>query len=514
VDPTNQETTLVDLFDAVAARAPDAIAVEYRDTRLTYAELQRASQRMAAYLRREIRIGRGDRVAVCLDPTADLIVSLLAILRCGAAYVPLDVQNPVQRNAFIAADCRPRALVGEPGAVGGGMPTIVVDVVAKVTRTATDEAREPNTVVSAGEAHDVCYVIYTSGTTGRPKGVPVSHGNVRALFAATADLFDFTADDAWLLYHSIAFDFSVWEIWGALLHGARLVIADRWTKLSPQACAALVVGRGVTVLNQTPTAFGLLAPALQEQIDGAEPALRYVIFGGERLQAAALRPWADRFGVDRPALVNMFGLTEATVHTTYHRVVADDLASEVSVIGGPLPGFVTRIVNETGRAADRGELYVAGPQVASGYLGRPDLTAARFGPDPLGVLDGIVFYRTGDVVDRRDGLLRFVGRADRQTKIRGHRIELGEVEAAVRAVNGVAEACVLVGGPADRPSLLCGYTTRSGQPLPGRTVRTAMRTRVPQYMLPTRFQWFERMPLTVNGKVDEHSLRKEMELSR
>jgi acyl-CoA synthetase (AMP-forming)/AMP-acid ligase II len=242
-------------------------------------------------------------------------------------------------------------------------------------------------------------------------------------------------------------------------------------------------------------------------------ALRYVVFGGERLSMAVLRPWVERRGLDEPALVNMYGLTEATVHTTYHRVTADDLAGDESVIGRPLPGFVARVVDDSDRGSLRGELLVAGPQVAAGYLNRPELTADRFRADPTGESDR-TFYRTGDLVEVRGDDLVYLGRADRQIKVRGHRIELGEIEAAVSAVDDVAEACVVLARHRDGPALVCAYTTHSGRPLRSRALRLAVRNRVPQYMLPASFQWFASMPLTVNGKTDVQILKSEMELTR
>jgi amino acid adenylation domain-containing protein len=497
--------TLVHQFDRAVSRNRNAIAVECGPTQATYAELDAASRRLAHHLRTSAQVRPGDFVAICLEPGVDMVVAVLAILRCRAAYVPLDGQNPMERNRLILSDCRPRVLLGTADGTDLSIPTIPADAMGDLawSGAAADDA-DDSADDGAGGPADVCYVIYTSGTTGQPKGVPITHANVLALFSATERLFDFSPDDAWLLYHSIAFDFSVWELWGALLTGARVVVVDRWMKLDPEACVALVVDRRVTVLSQTPTAFGVTARALLEK--DADTALRYVVFGGERLTMAALRPWAQRHGLDRPALVNMYGLTEVTVHTTFHRVTQ-------RAIGHPLPGLVARVVDASGRDSDHGELMVAGPQVASGYLHKPDLTAERFGPDPLGELDA-TFYRTGDLVKRRADGFVYIGRSDRQVKIRGHRIELGEIEAAISAIEGVAEASVLSLDRSDQPTLECAYTTHSGRPLPLRALRSAVRARLPQYMLPARFHWLAVMPLTVNGKTDVQSLKNEMELAR
>ncbi len=510
-------STLPAGFEDVAARFPASPAVEFGAERLTYAELAAAARRVAAHLHLTWGIGPGDRVALCVEPSIDTVVCILAIVSCGAAYVPLDVAGPARRNRLIIEDCAPNLLIGgiggTDGADAGDTARPVPVLSAGVIRDIRGQRTEPPPLEAGAGPDDICYIIYTSGTTGSPKGVPVSHRNVGALIAATAGLFEFRDDDVWMLYHSVAFDFSVWELWGALLTGACLVVVDRWAKLSPALCADIVVSRGVTVLNQTPTAFAVLAGAILNRCaESGRLALRYVVFGGERLAVAALRPWADRFGLDAPELINMYGLTEATVHATFHRVTPADLTGAGSPIGRPLPGFVARVIDERGQPAGRGELMVAGPQVAAGYLNRPELTARRFGPDPLGLL-AATFYRTGDLVDVRGGELTYAGRSDQQVKIRGHRVELGEVAAAVLAVPGVSEACVVL-LDADEPLLGCGYTTRDGSALTLRELRGELRTRIPQYMLPSRFRLFDRLPLTVNGKVDTAAVRSEMEARR
>ena len=491
-----RDFTLLQSFDEIVRLMPERTALVRGDERVGYASLAAASKRVARLIRDRFGAGPGDLVALGLDPGPDAVVALLAILRCGAAYVPLDVQNPAERNRLIVEDCHPCGLIGVEAE---GIAHLGAD---ELHRAAWDELGEQAEPVEFG-ADALCYVIYTSGTTGRPKGVPVTHRNVQALFAAAAEHFVLGPDDTWLLYHSLAFDFSVWELWGPLLYGGRLVIVDRWTKLDADGCARLILDERVTVLSQTPTAFALLSKAIARATPAGDASpLRYVVFGGERLGMPSLRAWAERFGLDAPRLINMYGLTEATVHTTVHRLSAADLAREESVIGRPLPGFVARVVDADGHAAQSGELVVAGPQVVPGYLNRPEATAARFGADPLGLREDLLFYRTGDRVCLRDGELVYLGRVDRQVKIRGHRLELGEIEAAALALPDVTEAVVVVLEEASGTILGCGYTTRSGTALPARQLRGELLSRIPQYMLPARFRWFERLPLTVNGKTD------------
>lgn len=487
----------------VAARFPHAVAVDDGRRQLTYREMLAAADGFAARLRDRAGIRPGDRVALCLPPTADLVVALLGVLRAGACYVPLDQRNPPARSDLVLADARPRALIAAAGVVGAVAPGCVRIDPAEV---ATPTPGEPDAAPSDPELP--AYVIYTSGTTGRPKGVPVTSTNVAALFEATRGLFAFGPDDTWVLFHSVAFDFSVWEIWGALLHGGRLLVPDDRTRLSSAAFAGLLADRGVTVLNLTPTAFCVLSRAvLADDVDTDRLRLRYVIFGGERLAPEVVRPWVRRFGLARPELVNMYGLTEATVHATHHRIGTTDLDGDASVIGRPLPGFTVRVLDDDGRDASRGQLVLAGPQVAGGYLNAPELTARRFVPGP----GGVPYYHSGDLVETLPGgKLAYLGRADRQVKVRGHRIELGEVEAALRALSGVADSVVLpLPAPSGEPELVCAYTTFDDREIDPRLLRRGLRERVPQHMWPARYRWLPALPMTSNGKVDHERLRRE-----
>ncbi|MFL6236491.1 MAG: amino acid adenylation domain-containing protein, partial [Thermoanaerobaculia bacterium] len=351
------------------------------------------------------------------------------------------------------------------------------------------------------------YVIYTSGSTGRPKGVAVTHANVDRLFTATDPWFDFNAGDVWTLFHSYAFDFSVWEIWGALLHGGRLVVVPYWVSRSPEAFHELLAAERVTVLNQTPSAFRQLIWTAEGK--PADLPLRYVVFGGEALEPASLAPWIARYG-ERPRLINMYGITETTVHVTYRPVGEGDLAAG-SRIGVPIPDLAVHLLDPGLRPVPvgaPGEIHVGGAGLALGYLGRPDLTAERFLPDPFSCRPGARLYRSGDLARRLpDGDLEYLGRADQQVKIRGFRIEPGEIEAALATQPGVREAVVLarsdrsVGSLADRRlvAYVTGDTTADA-------LRQALGERLPDYMIPAAFVFLEALPLTGNGKVDRRAL--------
>ncbi|MGX6449802.1 AMP-binding protein, partial [Patulibacter sp. S7RM1-6] len=340
--------------------------------------------------------GRGTLVALALPRTVDLVVALVAVLRTGAGYLPLDPAYPAERLRQTVDDAAP-VLAVTTGAVDdgalAGVPTVRLDepglrdeLAARSPDPLTAQERPP------ARPDDVAYVIYTSGSTGRPKGVQVAHRNVVRLLTATDGWFGFGPDDTWTLFHSTAFDFSVWELWGALLYGGRLVVVPHEVSRSPAAFLELLADERVTVLNQTPSAFWALVAADGDAPDvGARLGLRLVVFGGEALELAKLVPWYDRHPDDAPRLVNMYGITETTVHVTYRPLTAADARAaapgDPSPIGVPIPDLTARVLDAGGHPVPPnvvGELHVAGGGVARGYLGRPDLNAERFPPDPFG----------------------------------------------------------------------------------------------------------------------------------
>jgi amino acid adenylation domain-containing protein len=326
-------------------------------------------------------------------------------------------------------------------------------------------SRVPTRPVPAVSWRDPAYVIYTSGSTGRPKGVVVPHSSVVTLLANTRPDMDFGPSDVWVQFHSFSFDFAVWELWGALAHGGELLVPEYGLTRSPVDFHRLVRERGVTVLNQTPSAFYQFIEADRH---AGEPvtALRRIIFGGEALDLGRLRGWVERHGTGSPELVNMYGITETTVHVT-HRVLTDedfDLGDDISPIGGPIPGLATYLLDDRLRPVPPGRvgaIYVAGDQVSLGYLGRPGLTAGRFVANPFAD-DGSRMYHTGDLARRTlDGELEFAGRADDQVQLKGFRIELGEVESAIRELDGVVDVAVTVADSGDHlVAHVVGYGAR------------------------------------------------------
>ncbi|MEV0729601.1 amino acid adenylation domain-containing protein [Polymorphospora sp. NPDC050346] len=486
------DESLYRLFADQVRRTPDNIAVTAGDTHLTYAELDAAAGRVAARLAR-LRVGAGDLVAVCLPRTADLVTGVLGILRAGAAYVPVDPDQPADRMAHILADSGVKAVLAPADfalPAGGHVRVSMADL--------PDEQGPVAAVTGA----DLAYLIYTSGSTGRPKAVMIPHGNVVRLMRATDDWYHFDDTDVHTLFHSAAFDASVWELWGALLYGGRLVVVPYWETRSPERFHELLRHERVTVLEQTPAAFRQLVAVDERRPDAGELALRVVVLVGEALDPDSVRRWFDRHGEERPRLVNMYGITETTVHVTYQVLSRELLARCASPIGVALPDMPVRVVDAAGRPAPIGvwgELLVGGPAVSYGYLGRPELTARRFVP-----ADGDRLYRSGDLVRwLSDGTLEYLGRADQQVKVRGFRIELGEIETALTDHAGVTDAVVVVRGEADNP-LLVGYVVGTGYD--EAALRAHLAARLPAYMVPAHLVRLDAIPLTGNGKTDRKAL--------
>ena len=459
---TRAAPTLVSIpamFAAQVVRAPDAVAVTFEGRSLTYGELDGAANRLANLLAAH-GAGPGERVALLLPRSIEAVVAILAVLKTGAAYVPLDPAHPDARVGFVLGDSVPAVAITNaelrPRLSEFELPVIDVDDAAVV---------EPATGLPAPSVEEIAYIIYTSGTTGVPKGVAVTHRNVAQLLdSLDAEL---GLGQVWSQCHSMAFDFSVWEIWGALLYGGRLLIVPDAVVRSPEDLHALLVSEQVNVLSQTPSAFYALqtADALQRE-RGQQLKLQSIVFGGEALEPRRLETWLSNHP-GLPRMINMYGITETTVHASFREIGDGDVEKNVSPIGVPLAHLAFFVLDQWLRpvpAGVVGELYVAGAGLACGYVGRSDLTASRFVACPFeGV--GARMYRTGDQVRWGvDGQLQYVGRADEQVKIRGYRIELGEVHAALAGLPEVGDAAVIA--REDRPGdkRLIGYITGTANP--------------------------------------------------
>ena len=390
--------TLHALFEAQAARAPDAIALEFGTSRMTYGELDVRANQIAHWLHRR-GVGAEVRVGICLDRGMDAIVAMLAILKAGGAYVPIDPMYPPERRSFICEDSG-AAFVITSAALAPGLacvPQLALDSPESVEELGRAPVSSPGVSVSP---IGLAYIIYTSGSTGRPKGCMISHANVVRLMQATEDRYGFSSGDCWTVFHSFAFDFSVWEVWGALLHGGRAVIVPFMASRSPAQLVDLIRAHRVTVLNQTPSAFRQFMHEVLSRDALPELPLRWVVFGGEALEPSTLRPWFRRFGDQRPRLVNMYGITETTVHVTFRELQTSDAEKPMSLIGYPLPDLSLHVLDRHLASTPlgvAGEIYVGGAGCARGYLERPALTAERFIPDPFSSTPGARLYRTGDL---------------------------------------------------------------------------------------------------------------------
>ncbi|WJR33171.1 amino acid adenylation domain-containing protein [Mycobacteroides immunogenum] len=496
-------TSIPELFAAQVARAPEAVAITCGERSWSYGELDATANRLANHL--VTRGARpGERVALLLPRTGEAIAAILAVLKTGAAYLPIDPAHPDSRVEFVLGDAAPIAAVTTaellPRLAASGVSAIDIDDPAVSQQSAA--------ALPVPAVDDIAYIIYTSGTTGAPKGVAVTHRNVAQLLESLdAEL---ALGQVWTQCHSLAFDYSVWEIWGALLYGGRLLVVPDAVVRSPEDLHALLVSEEVSVLSQTPSAFYALqtADALQPEV-GQQLKLQTVVFGGEALEPQRLSSWFDSHP-GLPRMINMYGITETTVHASFREIGDGDVDSNSSPIGVPLEHLAFFVLDGWLRKVPVGvvgELYVAGAGQASGYLGRSDLTTTRFVACPFGA-PGSRMYRTGDLVQwGEDGQLRYVGRADKQVKIRGYRIELGEVHAALARVEGVDQAAVIA--REDRPGdkRLVGYITEStAGTLDPAVVRATLAERLPAYMVPAAVVVLDTLPLTVNGKLDTRAL--------
>ena len=505
--------SLIARFTAQVNRSPDAIAVcTPAGEHLTYQQLDERSNRLAYHL-----VGSGvtteTPVGLFIERTPELLVGLIAILKAGGAYVPIDPAYPAERIAFIIEDAQAPTILTHSH-LAAQLPELTAAVIAIDKLPAMTEVPSPPPLPVIGP-DQAAYIIYTSGSTGTPKGCIVPHHQTVRLFDATDHWFHFNPQDVWTLFHSPAFDFSVWEIWGALLYGGRLVVVPHATSRDPDAFLSLLRTEKVTVLNQTPSAFGQLDAAdLAADGAAADPlSLRTVIFGGEALDIGRLRGWWERHGDQSPRLVNMYGITETTVHVTYRPLSSSDLASaHRSVIGEVIPDLRVYLLDPYGQPVPigaTGEIHVGGAGVARGYLHRPDLTSTRFIPDPFSPQPDARLYRSGDLARwLPDGDLEYLGRADHQVKIRGFRIELGEIEATLTSHPEVSSAVVIAHGEPSGDVRLVAYGTTptiASPPEPS-PLRQHLATRLPDYMIPSSFIWVETFPLTPNGKVDRDAL--------
>lgn len=521
-------------FEQQALRWPERVALSYRDQQLTYQQLDQRANSQAERLRGE-GVAAGDLVALILPRGIELVVQVLAALKVGAGYVPIDPNYPLERVEWMLQSSQPALLLshynlgqrlwpaGPPDSLRQRIRWTDRNKDAELTKPGLTPELTPTLDEDLARANglDIAYIIFTSGSTGKPKGVMVGHPQVMSLLDAALPLVGCDHTDVWTLFHSLAFDFSVWELWGALTSGGRLCIVPQDIAWSPDSFASLLREEQVTVLNQTPSAFYALTQAeTQARAQGAPAlALRNVIFGGEALNLQQLARWWSCYPVAEPRLINMYGITETTVHVTWLELTPALADIEGSPIGEALPGLELYLLDSALNPVaegEPGEMHVGGRQLALGYLGRPDLTASRFIANPSN--PGQRLYRSGDLAVRREGQLLYLGRADRQLKIRGFRIEPAEVEAAI-ATHPAVERCAVIAQPAKdcqtHEGLLAFLVAKPGasDPLPDSTrLRHYLADHLPVHCLPSECLFVASLPLTINGKLDQAALLQQWQL--
>ncbi|MFZ6180955.1 non-ribosomal peptide synthase/polyketide synthase [Nannocystis pusilla] len=481
-------------FEEQAARTPDAVALVFGDQQLNYRELDERSNQLAHHLR-GLGVGPEVRVALCVERSLEMLVGLLAILKAGGAYVPLDPSYPQDRLAFMLADARPAVLLTQ-ARLRDSLPPH--DVVVHLDAPTWQQQPSTSPAVDVGPDHAI-YVIYTSGSTGRPKGVLNTHRGLDNRLRWMQRAYGLTASDAILQKTPLSFDVSGWELWWPLLEGARMVIAAPEGHKDPRYLAALIATAGVTVLHFVPSMLGVFLAATEPR---ERASLRLVFASGEALPGHLRDAW---YAGNRGELHNLYGPTEAAIDVTSHACRPDETGPVP--IGRPIDNTRTYVLDAAFRPVPvgvAGELYLAGVQLARGYLGRPGLTAERFVPDPFSQ-PGARMYRTGDLARfRDDGALEFLGRIDHQVKIRGFRIELGEIEAALAAHPSVRDCVVVAREDATGDKRLVAYVV--GDDLAMSELRESLSASLPDYMVPSAFVFLDALPLNPNGKVDRKAL--------
>lgn len=501
-----QDKTIHQLFEEAAEKWPDSPALSLSGETLTYSELNERANQLAHHI---ISLGvQGDNlIGICMERSFDLIVGILAILKAGGAYLPIDLSYPHDRTTFMLQDAGVKILLTQ-SKLSESLDLENVNLIL-VDSFKPEKSFSYNPDIKVNP-ENLAYVIYTSGSTGKPKGVMVTHYNVVRLFQATDQWFKFDEHDVWTLFHSYAFDFSVWEIWGALLYGGKLVIVPQLLSRDPESFYKLLLAEKVTVLNQTPSAFRQLVQAAVNKKESEKLLLRYIVFGGEALDLKTLKPWFEIYGDEHPLLINMYGITETTVHVTYRPLSKKDTESG-SIIGEPIPDLKLYILDKHKNLVPpgvAGEMYVGGAGVARGYLNRIQLNEERFIKNPFSERNDDRLYRTGDLAKYIDGDdIEYLGRIDHQIKIRGFRIELGEIESVINKYEDVKDSVVIVREDTPEEKRITAYLIlKQKESFDILALRNFLYKQLPDYMIPSDFVLLEEFPLTASGKLDKKRL--------
>ncbi|GMK39948.1 hypothetical protein PCCS19_30030 [Paenibacillus sp. CCS19] len=490
-------------FEEQVERTPDAAALFCGGASWTYGQLNERANLLAWQLRKE-GVTAGTLVGLYMARTMDTVASIIGVLKAGGAYVPIDPNSPKDRISYILEDAGLSVIVttSRLAANLSDLPCTLVDM------DNLDYEADKSNLEIAVDPEQLAYIIYTSGSTGKPKGIEIEHRNVARLFTSTETFYRFGRDDVWTLFHSFAFDFSVWEMWGGLLYGGKVVVVTYEESRNPEAFYRLLIEAKVTVLNQTPTAFRQLLAAEQEALNRGIPlvqSLRWIIFGGESLEFHILKPWFERHGEGRTALVNMYGITETTVHVTIQPINASDVDERNSLIGQPIEDLQLYLLDENRNPCPigiPGELYIGGAGLARGYFNRPELTKERFIANPFAA--GGRLYRTGDLARRLpDGNVAYIGRVDHQVKIRGFRIELGEIDYQLSLHPHVRDCASVIHEDEGGNKRISALVVPEGEHrLTISELGIFLRRSLPDYMVPQLFVFVDSIPMNHNGKID------------
>ncbi|NOQ28036.1 MAG: amino acid adenylation domain-containing protein, partial [Bacteroidales bacterium] len=494
-----KDKTVHQLFQEQVEKTPENVAVSCDGNVFTYNELNRKANIIAHHIR-EIGIARDDIVSIFLDRSIETVFSMLGVLKSGGAYLPLDPDYPDERIDFILNDSRSKIVISTKEL----STRIEFDENIICVEEMSELENNFSNIEIINKPSDLCYIIYTSGTTGMPKGVMVEHKNLVRLFFNERFQFDFSENDIWTMFHSHCFDFSVWEMYGALLYGGKLIVIPKIVAKDVEEYYKLLREEKVTVLNQTPSAFYNLSEIALQKPGKSLENLRYVIFGGEALKPNKLAEWFNIYSDVK--LINMYGITETTVHVTYKEICENEIANNISNIGTSIPTLTTYVVDENLKLVPKGvagELLIGGDGLSRGYLGREDLTRERFIKDSY--FGSEILYRSGDLVKMQsDGDLEYLGRIDDQVQLRGFRIELGEIENTLIKHENINE-CVVLAIEENNDKYLCAYVV-SKEELNHDELRAYILAQLPDYMVPSYFIELESLPLNANGKINRKVL--------
>jgi amino acid adenylation domain-containing protein/non-ribosomal peptide synthase protein (TIGR01720 family) len=496
-----REKTIHQLFEEQAARTPDNIALVFCEKRMSYSELNAEANLLARVLR-DRGVKPDNIVGIMVERSFDMIIGILGILKAGGAYLPLDPEYPKERIRSMLEDSEANILLTQPWLRSKvEFDGEILEFKDSVVYKGNNRNLEP-----INHANDLAYAIYTSGSTGKPKGNLIEHRNVIRLLFNSKNLFEFKEEDVWTMFHSFCFDFSVWEMYGSLLYGGKLIIVDSDTVKDTNKFVGLLINQNVTILNQTPSAFYQL---IREDEKGTikDFALKQIILSGEKLNPELLSGFNRRYPLVE--LINMYGITETTIHVTYKKLGQNDINKSVSNIGVPIPTLSVYILDKNEKLCAiniPGELCVSGEGLARGYLNCPELTAEKFVDNPF--IPSKRMCRTGDLARwLPDGNIEFLGRLDHQVKIRGFRIELEKIESRLLEIELVKEAVVVVLEDEFAGSSLCGYVV-AGKELLSIELKKELRESLPDYMIPLYFVQLDELPLSSNGKIDRKALPK------